>query len=231
MTIYCVYLTVYKGNKLPPFYIGSTSIEKIENGYHGSVISKKYKKIWNNEIICNPKLFSTYIIGKFNDRNEAYSKEEQLQRKLNVIANPLYINLGIGGLPPALSGELNPFYGKRHKQETITVLRQKSIDRNFVGENNPFYGRKHSLVTKQLIGEKKKGSKHSSKSKKQMSQSRQKENNSFFGKSHSNEQKDLWSNKRKFQRWYNNGLVSILRINDPGNGWVLGRLPIKKSNC
>jgi hypothetical protein len=39
--MYCVYLTIYKGNNLPPFYIGSTSIDKIDGGYHGSVMSEE----------------------------------------------------------------------------------------------------------------------------------------------------------------------------------------------
>ena len=32
--MYCVYLTIYTGNKLPPFYIGSTSLKKINKGYN-----------------------------------------------------------------------------------------------------------------------------------------------------------------------------------------------------
>lgn len=43
---YCVYHTTYIGNKLPPNYIGSTSVEKIKKGYYGSVKSKSYKSIW-----------------------------------------------------------------------------------------------------------------------------------------------------------------------------------------
>jgi len=40
-----VYITNYKGTKLSPWYIGSTSKNKITNGYNGSVSSKK--KEWN----------------------------------------------------------------------------------------------------------------------------------------------------------------------------------------
>jgi hypothetical protein len=53
-TIYCTYLTIYSGNKLPPFYIGSTSVNRISNGYHGSVSSKRYKSIWLEELKTNP---------------------------------------------------------------------------------------------------------------------------------------------------------------------------------
>ena len=60
--IYCTYLTIYKGNKLPPFYIGSTSVDKINTGYHGTVSSKKYKDIYKQELITNPQIFKTKIL-------------------------------------------------------------------------------------------------------------------------------------------------------------------------
>ena len=44
--MYCVYLTVYSGNLLPMFYIGSSSVKKIQNGYCGSISSKKYKNVF-----------------------------------------------------------------------------------------------------------------------------------------------------------------------------------------
>ena len=60
--MYCVYLTTYKGNKLPPFYIGSTQVVQVERGYHGSVRSKKYEMMWKSELINNPHLFKTGFI-------------------------------------------------------------------------------------------------------------------------------------------------------------------------
>jgi hypothetical protein len=49
MNDYCVYITFYKGNKLPPFYIGSTSVEKINNDYNGSVGSQKYIQMYGKK--------------------------------------------------------------------------------------------------------------------------------------------------------------------------------------
>jgi hypothetical protein len=92
MNIYCTYLTLYSGNKLPPFYIGHTSIQKVENGYHGSVASQLYKPIWDIEQKENPQLFKTVIISKHPTRKEAIDKELKLQTKLNVVKNPLYTN-------------------------------------------------------------------------------------------------------------------------------------------
>lgn len=92
-TIYCTYLTIYKGNKLPPFYIGSTIVDKINKNYHGSVSSREYKKIWKSEIKSNPHLFKTIILTKHKLQKESILKELHFQIKLNVVKSSLYINL------------------------------------------------------------------------------------------------------------------------------------------
>lgn len=95
MSIYVTYLTIYSGNKLPPFYIGSSSLERVNNGYHGSVKSKIYMDIWKEELRNRPELFKTKIITQHNTRQEAYNKELLLQEKLKVVRSPLYINLSL----------------------------------------------------------------------------------------------------------------------------------------
>ena len=93
---FCTYVTFYRGNKLPPFYIGYTKIDNINKGYRGSVSSKRYKDIWKEEKTKNPELFVTKVISVHDNKEEAKSKEESLQKRLNVIKNPLYINRAIG---------------------------------------------------------------------------------------------------------------------------------------
>ena len=110
--IYCVYLTTYFGNKLPMFYIGSTSISKIDRGYKGSVSSEKYSAIWKKEIVQNPELFKITILSTYTNRKEAFDKEEFLQRRLDVIKNPLYVNMsfangGFNNLGLKFSKEVN----------------------------------------------------------------------------------------------------------------------------
>ena len=95
MNIYCVYLTTYRGNKLPPFYIGYSTIKKINGGYHGSVASRNYKAIWRSEQKVNPHLFKTTILTTHGSKAEAMTREQTLQRHLNVIQNPLYVNRSI----------------------------------------------------------------------------------------------------------------------------------------
>lgn len=110
MTIYCTYLTIYRGNKLPPFYIGSSSVAKIEQGYHGSVCSKEYSSLWKTELNEHPELFKTKIISKHSTRLSAFEREKQLQQQLSVISNSLYINKTIGA--PRTFGTYNEMYGK-----------------------------------------------------------------------------------------------------------------------
>lgn len=133
--IYCVYLTIYRGSKLPPFYIGSSSIKKIKSGYHGSVSSREYKNIWLEELKENPNLFQTKIISTHNTREEAVEKENYFHHKLNVVKNSLYTNKwyavpnGFNGYDSR--GKNNPMYGKS---------RPDSSER--MKTNNPIHNKK-----------------------------------------------------------------------------------------
>lgn len=107
---FVVYLTVYSGNQLPPFYIGSTSLVKIKKGYRGSPYSKQYREIWRRELKHNPHLFTTRIVSLHKTRSEAANKESKIQSQLNVTHNSLYINKAYW-----LGGHLN--YGRSHTKE------------------------------------------------------------------------------------------------------------------
>ena len=63
MKHYCVYFTIYLGNMLPPFYIGSSSVDKVNQGYHRSVLSARWKNTWQKEIKPNLHLFKSMIIS------------------------------------------------------------------------------------------------------------------------------------------------------------------------
>lgn len=92
MYLYCVYFTTYSGRLLPPFYIGSTSVSKIEKGYRGSVQIKIWKNIWMQELKEHPELFHTEIVSYHETRKQAYDFEEEYHREEDVVKNPLYIN-------------------------------------------------------------------------------------------------------------------------------------------
>lgn len=119
--MYCIYLTAYHGNKLPPFYIGYSTVEKVAGGYKGTVQSKLYKETFNQELAENPHLFKTFVVSKCKTRKEALEKEGRFQRHFAVHKNPMYINL-------AVSNE--KFYCTDHS------FKQRESFRSKVSENN-----------------------------------------------------------------------------------------------
>lgn len=118
---YCTYLTIYSGNKLPPFYIGYSTVIKVTNrGYHGSVGSIRYKDIWRQELKTSPHLFKTKILKVFLSMNEAKEHEYKLLKAVSAHKNPLYINMGIMGKHLYFDRT-----GIPHTQETLELLRQR----------------------------------------------------------------------------------------------------------
>lgn len=131
--IYCTYLTVYYGNKLPSRYIGSTSLVKISNGYNGSVTSTKYKDIFLKEQRNNKHLFKTRILSIHATRKEAFEEELRLQIKYDVVKSNRYINMslaqsngyfggsgtdnGMYGQGDKLRGEKNGMFGVKRPNE------------------------------------------------------------------------------------------------------------------
>lgn len=122
-----VYLTYYKGDKLPKWYIGSSSEEKIKNGYNGSIKSKKFKDIYKSEQTNNKHLFKTRILSCHCTRKEALTEELRLQQLHKVVKNELYMNESYA--------TINGFFG-----------------RDVAGSNNPMYGKIVSKETKLKIG-------------------------------------------------------------------------------
>ena len=150
---YCTYITIYSGNLLPPFYIGSTSVKKMENGYRGSVSSKKFKNIWKEELKNNPHLFKTVILTRHAHRKEATEREFQFQFSLKAPINPLYINEAYAKKEFA--------YGKKQSKEHVikrTAHRKGKPGTRTGHTNSPEHrrklyeanlGKKHSEETKQ----------------------------------------------------------------------------------
>lgn len=136
---FCVYLTVYYGNKLPPFYIGwSSRPDKVlAQKYHGSVESKRYKEIYKKELKENPHLFKSFILSYHSTDVEATAREEKFHRKLNVVNNPLYFNMGIGqakfggsGIHNSMygrNGNTHPFFQKTHTKEVRNLIREANL--------------------------------------------------------------------------------------------------------
>jgi len=92
MAQFVTYLTIYDGDKLPPFYIGSTSAERVERGYHGSVRGLQHGAAWKQELTERPELFDTIILSEHPTREEALAEEQRLHVKHDVVRDPRFIN-------------------------------------------------------------------------------------------------------------------------------------------
>lgn len=126
---YCVYLTLYFGNKLPKRYVGSSHVKRVNNGYNGTPTSKRYAETYYKEQKENKHLFKTRILSYHNTRKEAFEEELRLQIKYDVVRSDNYFNMGFakrnGCYGISLSGEKHPQYGMK-------------------GAKNPKYGKKQS---------------------------------------------------------------------------------------
>lgn len=170
---YCTYITIYSGNKLPPFYIGSSSVKKIEDGYRGSVSSKKFKNIWKEELKNNPRLFKTIILTLHTHRKEATVREYQFQISLKSSVNPLYVNEAYAKKEFA--------YGKKQSKEHVikrTAHRKGKPGTRLGQTNSPehrakftFKGRKHTEKSNQKNRIAHAGKQDSSETKKKKSES------------------------------------------------------------
>jgi hypothetical protein len=172
-----VYLTTYSGTELPSKYIGSTSIEKVNKGYNGSVSSRKWRRIYETEQKLNKHLFKSEILFSFKTREEALSKELELQIEYDVVQSNEYFNESLASVNGCFGrdvsgknnpmfgsnrrGKENPFYGKTHTDEAKLKNREAhigkghpqteetklKISKHHTGTGNPFYGKSHSDET------------------------------------------------------------------------------------
>lgn len=141
MTWYCVYLTVYRGDKLPRRYIGSSSVDRVRSGYNGSVSSVKWGPVFKEEQLTNKHLFKTKILGVFETREEAMIAERDLQIKYDVVKSRDYMNESLatvnGFFGRNVSNENNPMFGKTHPNKG-----KKLPQTGNVGDRNPMFGKK-----------------------------------------------------------------------------------------
>lgn len=236
-SIYCVYITFYSGNNLPPFYIGSTSIDKIDLGYRGSVQSKRYKKVWREELNKFPQKFKTKILSKHATKEEALLREEAIQRKLKVVENPLYTNLCIAGKLYAnnkgkifsaehklnISKNHVGMTGRKHREETKNKMSYSAMG------NKNSAGCIHSIETKRKISIKNSGKIRSRECCEMMSKRMKGKAPWNRGILHSEETKNKISQKAKMRpprKWFNDGVNEMLLTqNQSCSNLIPGRLP------
>lgn len=217
----CVYLTVYRGNKLPPFYVGSTLKSKIDKGYAGSVSSKAYKKIWALERKTNSNLFKTIVIKEYATRKEAYMAEDRLCKLLKVTTSPMYINKGPVIDAFRARGEKHPMFGSKHTADARAKMSKAHKGKIISKEQRLAIGHKFAGVPKTeehrlKISEAKLGYRHTNSARQKMSES-------HIGKIMSSEARAKMSAARKGKFWWSNGFMSVKSEYCPGDGWYRGR--------
>jgi len=219
MKRYVTYLTVYIGELLPKYYIGSTSEDKIISGnYFGSVKSKKWKSIFRNELKKNKHLFSVQILSYHNDRKSALEEELRLQKEKDVVRSKDYINESLatpnGFFGMDTKGEKSPTFGNKmsdeskkkmslankgksyeeiYGKETANKLKLRMSER-FSGDKNPMYG-----ISRIGTDAPNYGNKMSDESRKKMSDS-QKGNRNRLGKESSEKTRNILSELNKGEK-------------------------------
>lgn len=179
---FVTYLVTYSGEKLPKFYIGSTSEDNILSGkYFGSISSKKYKNTFLNEKKNNPELFRIEILSYHSTKNEAIQEELKIQLELSVVKSSDYMNESLA--------RVNGFFG-----------------RDISGENHPQFGKILSEETKNKISNSLKGKKDNTETRKKKSESKLGNKNWFYGKKHSDEIKEKISKTKKGTESWNKGI-------------------------
>jgi group I intron endonuclease len=84
---------------------------------------------------------------------EGYKVLEETKRKVSVARKGKHLSAAHRDrISTANKGERNPFYGRKHKQESIDMARPK-ISAKLSGERNPFYGKTHTEEALQKMSE------------------------------------------------------------------------------
>jgi hypothetical protein len=219
---YRIYLTTYKGNKLPPFYVGSTSDSKLQRGYRGSVASKQFGPVWRAELKSNPQLFRTQVLSsRYETRIEAYEAEDRLLRQLDVVRSELYVNLrcaaGLGHHP---RGEESCRYKQTHTPEA-----RAKISATHRGK---IISEKHKLQISKKLGGRTLPELHRRRISASMvdhvvsSEARQKMSEKARARRATPEQKAKRAAATAECRWWTNGTITKFCKDQPP-GWVRGR--------
>lgn len=133
--------------------IMTTKIRK--NGYAFIFLHKNNKRIWKSvhrlvaqAFIPNPenKPQIDHIDG--NPSNNIATNLRWATGKENM-NNPITLKR----MSLSMSGERNPFYGKKHTSKTKDAISKSRIGK-YKGVDNPFFGKKHTEETKKHLSEK-----------------------------------------------------------------------------
>lgn len=187
------------------------------------------------------------IIETFSTREDALQAEVNLHKFYQVDKNPHFANKARQKstgffYAEKKSGKDNPFYGKKHSEETKEKISKQSKGRSGIKkyrEDNHFYGKSHSQETKELIRQKTleqfktlghpfKGKKHSEKTKQKFRENNKGKNNPNYGKVTPQEVREKQRQSKIGRKLWNNGEQQKFSKECPGEGWTLGGIKSKE---
>lgn len=130
----------------------------IQRLYYHNISQKKNNRYYNEHLLRSVEKYGFDAFEVIEIYDVAFSKKElDIKEKhyiqlFDCISNGYNHTEGGGGV--RLFGELNPFYGRKHTQETKDKISKNHADVN--GENNPMWNKKHKQETIDKISKSKK---------------------------------------------------------------------------
>ncbi len=157
-----------RGNSFKLFKINKIKAEQLEIIYFKLFDNLTEPEAFDSEIITiskigrkidNGPLCNIHIGGSGGDNFTYHPDKQKIIQKLKLLSE---IN------KEKNKGENNPFYGKKHSEETKKIISE--INKTHTGENNHFYGKNHTEESKEKIRQKAIGRKRSDEAKKKTSE-------------------------------------------------------------
>lgn len=146
MTIYYLYLKTHNVTGLK--YLGKTE-KQDPFRYEGS------GKYWRRHISKYGYDVTTVILLRTEDKAELRETGIFFSKLWNIVNSKEWANLteetGDGRSSESMTGEKNPFFGKKH---TLETRKKMGLKASRPGELNGFFGKEHSEETKKIISEK-----------------------------------------------------------------------------